>query len=135
MSIFSEWGQRVAFNEGYEKQKITEARVAGADAFALGQDRYEARSLYFSQREILEAEAAQFLADAQTRDNLATSGSLTDVSLDVNDESDEMSSDFFDSLSASENLGLASSVAPDSLYFDTDHWSDVSGLDEFEEML
>lgn len=34
--LYNQWGERVAFNEGYQRQKIAEARKAGSDAFSLG---------------------------------------------------------------------------------------------------
>lgn len=59
--LYDHWGQRVAFNEGYERQKITEARQAGAAAFHNGVDRKEARELYFDARDQRVAEAKEFL--------------------------------------------------------------------------
>lgn len=62
-------GQRVAFNEGYQKQKILEANEAGREAFSLGLDRSEARSVYLDKRAQLASEAKDFLLDESAAQN------------------------------------------------------------------
>lgn len=59
--LYDQWNQRVAFNEGYQAQKITEARDAGRDAFHLGVDRAQARDNYFESRDQRVSEAQEFL--------------------------------------------------------------------------
>jgi len=43
-SLYTQWGDRVAFNEGYARQRIKEARSAGAEAFSAGLNRNSART-------------------------------------------------------------------------------------------
>lgn len=49
--LFDQWGQRVAFNEGYQKQKIDEANQAGREAYHLGIDRIQGREIYFETKD------------------------------------------------------------------------------------
>lgn len=60
--LYDQWNQRVAFNEGYRAQQISEARQAGRDAFSLGVDRQQGREMYFDGRDQRMAEAREFLA-------------------------------------------------------------------------
>lgn len=59
--LYDQWGQRVAFNEGYRQQQVVEAKQAGRDAFHLGIDRTSARSAYFENRDQRFDEARQFI--------------------------------------------------------------------------
>lgn len=58
--LYSQWGERVAFNEGYQRQKIAEARTAGQDAFSLGLDRVSGRDAYIEAKNSRFSEAAEF---------------------------------------------------------------------------
>lgn len=59
--LYSQWGERVAFNEGYQKQKISSAREAGANAFNDGLDSSVARDNYFASQKQKSADAQEFL--------------------------------------------------------------------------
>lgn len=58
---YAQWGERVAFNEGYQAQKLGEAKQAGRDAFSLGVDRKVARDAYFDSKDERFSEAAEFI--------------------------------------------------------------------------
>lgn len=62
LDLVNQWEERVAFNEGYRKQKISEATGAGRDAFRLGLDRAQGQDNYFQSRQQMNSEAAEFLA-------------------------------------------------------------------------
>jgi hypothetical protein len=55
------WAQRVAFNEGYHNQMISEASIAGREAFSNGLDLLTSRDDYFDYRDSLIAESEEFL--------------------------------------------------------------------------
>ncbi len=61
-NIYAQWGERVAFNEGYQAQKISQANSAGRNAFSDGLDRDEARSSY------LESKDAQAFTESENVD-------------------------------------------------------------------
>lgn len=58
--LYNQWGERVAYNKGYEQQKINSAKEAGRDAFDLGVDKGLGRDAYFEARDSLTAAAAGF---------------------------------------------------------------------------
>lgn len=111
--LVSQWGERVAFNEGYQKQKIAEATQAGRDAFSLGLDRGQARDLYFEMQAHEREDVQAFLS----------SDSAAEDSMELFQEEDE----------SMETLGMESVVCNESL--DVDDWADVSGLNDFERSL
>src|SRR3989338_5670328 len=59
LKLYPQWGERIAFNEGYQAQKLSIARSAGSDAFKLGLDRNYARSAFFESREFIQNENVQ----------------------------------------------------------------------------
>jgi hypothetical protein len=61
--LYDQWGQRVAFNEGYARKQIADARQAGSEAFTSGVDRKTARAAYFEKRANLQSEANDFIND------------------------------------------------------------------------
>lgn len=48
--LFNSWGERVAFNQGFQAQKIASAEQGGRDAFDLGLSRSQGQSNYLSAR-------------------------------------------------------------------------------------
>lgn len=60
--LYNSWGERVAFNEGFQAQKIAEAKQGGRDAFSLGIDRSQGQGLYFEAKDQRFSEAKEFLA-------------------------------------------------------------------------
>lgn len=62
LELYNSWGERVAFNEGFQAQKIADAKQAGRDAFSLGIDRSQGQGLYFDAKDQRFSEAKEFLA-------------------------------------------------------------------------
>ena len=62
LTLFNQWEERVAFNEGYRKQKIVEAGQAGRDAFHVGIDRAQGQQNYFEAKDQRFSEAQEFLS-------------------------------------------------------------------------
>lgn len=80
-----EWQQRVAFNEGYRKQQIASARVAGADAYSLGLDRVQGRDMFF-EAEFNHCEDANDFFNGHTSNGI-THDAISDVAPDIMDDS------------------------------------------------
>lgn len=111
--LVSQWGERVAFNEGYQKQKIAEATQAGRDAFSSGLDLDQGRDLYFEMQAHERDDVQAFLSSDSAAEDSA-----------------ELFQEDFESM---ETFGMESVVCNDT--FDVDHWADVSGLNDFERSL
>lgn len=62
LDLVNQWEERVAFNEGFRKQKISAASGAGRDAFSSGLSRSQGQDAYFQSRQQMNSEAAEFLA-------------------------------------------------------------------------
>ena len=129
--LVNHWGERVAFNEGYQKQKIAEATQAGRDAFQLGLDRGQGRDLYFEMQANKREDVQAFLSS-----DSAAGGVDVDYSsvVDQFGNEDEINDAAFqEEVEAIETLGMESVVADESL--DVDYWADVSGLNDYESQL
>lgn len=50
LDLVNQWEERVAFNEGFRKQKISAASGAGRDAFISGLSRSQGQDAYFQSR-------------------------------------------------------------------------------------
>lgn len=102
--LYSQWGERVAFNEGFQAQKIAEAKNAGRDAFHLGVDRVQGRDMYFDAKEQRFSEAREFLAGEPA-------AQISDENIsDVEPESIELDQ-IGDVTDGEETLGMESVVA------------------------
>lgn len=119
LELYNTWGERVAFNEGFQAQKIAEAKQGGRDAFSLGIDRSQGQGLYFEAKDQRFSEAKEFLAGepvAQISDE-----SISDV------ESESIEPDQIgDVTDGEETLGMESVVAnetEDRQITDEDMWT------------
>lgn len=104
--LYNSWGERIAFNEGFQAQKIADAKQAGRDAFSLGIDRVQGRELYFDAKDQRFSEAKEFLAGepaAQIADDVETESIELDQIGDVTD--------------GEETLGMESCVANETEWF------------------
>src|SRR5674476_475521 len=86
--LYNQWGERVAYNQGFQKQKIDSARAAGRDAFDLGVDRVAGRDAYFSARSELEGNAVLFASDSALLDETvgAEDDELSQIAAGVADD-------------------------------------------------
>lgn len=70
LDLVNQWEERVAFNEGYRKQKISAASGAGRDAFSSGLSRSQGQDAYFQSRQQMNSEASEFLAGDSAADGV-----------------------------------------------------------------
>lgn len=70
LDLVNQWEERVAFNEGFRKQKISAASGAGRDAFSSGLSRSQGQDVYFQSQQQLKTEATEFLAGDSAADGL-----------------------------------------------------------------
>lgn len=104
LELYNSWGERVAFNEGFQAQKIVDAKQAGRDAFSLGIDRSQGQGLYFEAKDQRFSEAKEFLAGEPA-------AQISDASIsDVEPESIEPDQ-IGDITDGEETLGMESVVA------------------------
>lgn len=105
--LYNSWGERVAFNEGFQAQKIADAKQAGRDAFSLGIDRSQGQGLYFEAKDQRFSEAKDFLAGE----------SVAQISDDSDAESESIEPDQIgDVTDGEETLGMESCVANETEY-------------------
>lgn len=122
--LYSQWGERVAFNEGFQAQKIAEAKNAGRDAFSLGVDRAQGRDMYFDAKEQRFSEAREFLAGEPA-------AQISDENIsDVEPESIEPDQ-VGEVLDGEDTLGMESVVANETedIYDPYQDYADEYGLD------
>lgn len=131
--LYNQWGERVAYNEGYTKQQVDSARIAGKDAFDLGVGRSAGMDAYFSARSTLENEAQNF----QFADSALGDEEIEDFR--VGAEADELAEmEDSDVLQAAEDDEQINEFNPDFVYLDEDQsylnaeWAKTSGLADFE---
>lgn len=101
--LYDQWGQRVAFNEGYRKGQLNEARSAGAEAASFGVDRETARDRYFQQMQARREDAAEFLAS----ESASVDDAADDVTADLDDIGEVMNGE--------ETLGMESCVSDETI--------------------
>lgn len=114
LELVNQWEERVAFNEGYRKQKISDASGAGRDAFSSGLSRSQGQEAYFQSRQQMHSEAAEFLAGDSAAEG------VEDVDIEpIGDITD-----------GEETLGMESIVADETE--DGGSWYDEAMADHFE---
>lgn len=125
--LYDQWGERVAFNEGYKKQKLMEATQAGRDAFHLGIDRSQGREFYFDAKDQRFSEAREFLSGEI---NAVGNSDISDVEPEV--VAIEPVGDITD---GEETLGMESVVANETEYqrATVEDWSVYGNDPEFME--
>lgn len=125
--LYNSWGERVAFNEGFQAQKIAEAKQGGRDAFSLGIDRSQGQGLYFEAKDQRFSEAKEFLAGEPA-------AQISDESIsDVEPESIEPDQ-IGDVTDGEETLGMESVVANESEWFEGEGMSESDRYNmDFEE--
>lgn len=129
LELYNSWGERVAFNEGFQAQKIADAKQAGRDAFSLGIDRSQGRDLYFEAKDERFSEAKEFLAGES-----AAQISDSEIS-DVEPESIEPDQ-IGDVTDGEETLGMESVVANETEDLDDGRsWYDEAMEDHAESVL
>lgn len=102
--LYNQWGERVAFNEGYQAQKINEAKQAGRESFHLGLDSSQGKDIYFEKKDQRFAEAKEFLSGESVAQN--------NESDFIEGESEIIETDFVgDVTDGEETLGMESVVA------------------------
>jgi len=112
--LYNQWGERVAYNEGFQKRKIDSARSAGADAFDFGVDKGLGLDAYFSVRSALVDDAASF----QVSDSA--------VSLDANSDIEIVAvSDFSFSDDEWSDVQEKFADGKSDFSFSDDEWSEV----------
>lgn len=80
--LYTQWGERVAFNEGFQAQKIVEAKAAGRDAFHLGIDRAQGRDMYLAAKDQRFSEAREFLNPEPQQIDDSRTDDISDVELE-----------------------------------------------------
>lgn len=147
--LYTQWGERVAFNEGFQAQKIAEAKVSGREAFHLGIDRVQGRDMYFEAKDQRFSEVREFLSDGTATEEIADVepelvdvdpiGEVTDgeetlgMESVVANETDGLLADQF--LWASENGFDGGDEHDLEVWFNFDDAAEVSGLNDFERSL
>lgn len=121
--LYNVWGERVAFNEGFQAQKIAEAKSAGRDAFHLGIDRVQGCDMYLATKDQRFSEAREFLSGENATEEI--SDSRTDETIfDVEPEPVDVDP-VGEVTDGEETLGMESVVANETEDLDDDRsWYD-----------
>lgn len=113
LDLVNQWEERVAFNEGYRKQKISVASGAGRDAFSSGLSRSQGQDAYFQSRQQMNSEASEFLAGDSAAEG------VEDVDIEpIGDITD-----------GEETLGMESCVSDESLDIPDSVWYQARDMD------
>lgn len=126
--LYNTWGERVAFNEGFQAQKIAEAKAAGREAFHLGVDSAQGKDIYFAAKDQRFAEAREFLSSEPQQINDSRTDDISDVEpepVDIDPVGDVTDGE--------ETLGMESVVANETeLLDDGVSWYEEVMQDHFE---